>query len=102
MAATLTAIALVVFTGPNAPMAGAIAHLESSDGTQLLVDITNRDGYAEWNNVPVPFVGMLKIAGTVQYYEQAVTIKGQSVTLRVGPSAAAPQDILLPAADPFV
>lgn len=98
----LTAVALVVFTGPNSPMAGAVAHLETSDGTQLLFDITNRDGYAVWNNVPVPFVGKLKIAGTVQYYEADVTISGQSVTLRVGPSAANPQDILLPAAVPFV
>lgn len=97
-----TAIAAVIVTQAGSPIPGAIAHLETGDGKLLLLDIANVDGYLVFNNVPVPFVGKLKIAGAAQYYEQPVSISGNNVTLRVGPSQANPQDLMLPAAVPFV
>ena len=98
-----TALAIVVATDAGSVIPGAIGTLESKSGAyQLLVGITNKDGYAVFNNVPIPFDGMVKLTGAVQYYEAPFTVTGQNVTLRVGPTPASPQDVLLPGAIPFV
>ena len=101
MSQHLTAVALVAMTQGGQPVSGAIAFLKTSDGKELLTDTTNTDGYMVFNNVPVPFVGVVRLAGAVQFYQQNVSIAGDSVTLRCGPSPSSPQDIQLPAVSPF-
>lgn len=97
MVSTPTAVAIVAMFGPSQPAVGVIGKLESADGMQLLMVVTNTQGYDVFKDVPVPFVGTLKLSCGVQYYEQAVSISGNEVTLRCGPSASNPQDIQLPA-----
>lgn len=97
-----TALAIVTFSGPNAPVSGCICYLQSpalSGG--FLFAITNPDGYAVWNDVPMPFSGTLQIAGAAQFYQQTVSVNAANVTLRCGPSPSNPQDIQLPAVVPF-
>src|SRR5438046_1962122 len=71
---------------------------------ELLMIITNDQGYDVFKRVPVPFVGTLKLqakdaSGTM--YSQPVTITGANVTLRVGGTQVSPQDMVLPACIPF-
>jgi hypothetical protein len=98
----LTSVALVTFTGPEKPLSGVVAYLKSPTVPGgFLFAITNNDGYARWDNVPVPFTGTLQLAGSAAYYEQPVTLPGIiNVTVRVGPSPSNPQDILLPPCSP--
>ena len=95
-----TTVALVAVA--DRPLAGCIAYLRSpSLPGGFLFGITNGDGYAAFNGVPVPFTGVLQLAGACQYYEQLVSISGVNVTIRVGPSASNPQDVQLPACASF-
>lgn len=98
----LTALAIVVMDQNGRPIPGTIAYLRDSAGAGFLFAITNNDGYAVWS-APLPFTGVVQLAGAAQYYEQSLTnVTGENVTLRVGPSPSNPQDIQLPAAVPFV
>lgn len=95
-----TAVALVAWTADKQPLAGVIAYLQSPTG--FLFAITNTDGYAEWPSVPVPFTGVLQLAGAAQYYQQPVSMPDVvNVTIRVGDSPSNPQDVHLPACAPF-
>ncbi len=96
-----TAVAIVVWTTANQPLAGAIAYLQSPTG--FLFAITNQDGYAIWPEVTLPFAGRLQLAGAAAYYQEPVTISDAvaNVTIRVGASPSNPQDIKLPACAPF-
>lgn len=104
----MTAVAVVAADAQGAPMGGVIAYLSSpSLPGGFLFAITNLDGYAVWNAVPQPFTGVLQLAGAAMPYGpngngETVTINAVNVTLRVGPTGSNPQDILLPAAVPFV
>lgn len=104
----LTAVAIVTADASGRPLAGVVAYLRApSLPGGFLFDITNGDGYAVFNNVPVPFSGTLKLAGAAAPYGTNgngvdVNVSGQSVTLRVGPTPASPQDVQLPACIPFV
>lgn len=103
----LTALAIVTANASGRVIPGVACYLRApSLPGGFLYDVTNNDGYAVFNNVPVPFSGVLKLSGPVQAYGdggngEAVAVSGQSVTLRVGPTHANPQDILLPACVPF-
>lgn len=95
-----TAVALVAVTADKQPLAGVIAYLQSPTG--FLFAITNTDGYAEWPSVPVPFTGVLQLAGAAQYYQQPVSMPDVvNVTIRVGDSPSNPQDVHLPPCSPF-
>lgn len=97
-----TSVAVVALTASGQPMKGGVVHLESGNG-DLLFDITNPDGYSVFKVVPLPFVGVLKLAGTIDYYERPVSIPDvANVTLRVGGSRVNPQDIVLDPCVPFV
>lgn len=102
----ITAVALVAATGvalPGPVVLGVVAFLKTDDGMQLLADITNRDGYMVFTNVPLPFVGRLRMTCGVELYDEAISItEGENITIRVGVSSspANPQDVLLPACVP--
>ncbi len=104
----LTAVAIVIADATGRAIPGVVAYLRApSLPGGFLFDITNGDGYAVFNNVPVPFAGNLKLAGSAAPYGpngngEDVNVGGQNVTLRVGPTPASPQDVQLPAAVPFV
>lgn len=96
-----TSVALVTLDAQGNPVKGVIAHLESGVG-ELLFDITNPDGYSVFKQVDVPFTGVLKLAGTVEYYERPVSLgSAQNVTIRVGGQAVNPGDIVLDPCVPF-
>lgn len=95
----ITSVGLVTFTGPDAPLTGVVVNLKSPSlpGGSLFA-ITNRDGFAVWDGITVPFSGVLQLAGAAAYYEQTVSIPNvPNPTIRVGPSPSNQQDILLPA-----
>ncbi len=106
-----TAVAIVAVTTAGRALAGVLAYLRSpSLPGGFLFAITNPDGYAEWKDVPVPFAGVLELAGSAQWYGDPNNPKvgcpvsipaAENITLRCGPSLANPQDILLPAVVPF-
>jgi hypothetical protein len=97
-----TAVALVALDSAGHPVPGVVALLKSPTVLGgILADITNLDGYMLFDQVPVPFSGVLHMAGGCQFYEQAVTVAGNNVTLRVGGVASNPQDLVLPACVPF-
>lgn len=107
----MTALAIVTVTSAGAPVSGVIAYLRSPsiDGGFLFA-ITNPDGYAEWDNVPVPFTGVLELAGAAKWYGDPANINlgypvsvppGVNITIRCGPSPHNPQDILCPPVVPF-
>lgn len=102
-----TAVALVAKTASGQPVPGVLAMLKSPDVPGgILADLTNGDGYMVFNNVPVPFTGVLKLGGTAAPYGDngngvPVSVSGSNVTLRVGGAQDNPQDILLPACVPF-
>ena len=103
-----TAVAIVAATADGKPMGGVIAYLSAPTlPGGFLFAITNNDGYAIWGSVPTPFTGTLQLAGAAMPYGpngngEPVGVNAVNVTLRVGPTGANPQDILLPAAVPFV
>lgn len=97
-----TDVALVTVTAEGKPLAGVVAYLQAPGLAQgFLFGITNPDGYALFKGVPEAFSGLLQLSGAAAYYEQPVDIKGVNVTIRVGPSHANPQDVVLPACQPF-
>ncbi len=104
----LTAVALVALTDSGQPLPGVLAMLKSPDVPGgILADLTNGDGYMVFNNVPVPFSGVVKLGGAAAPYGpngngEAVTVSGDNVTLRIGGQQDNPQDLLLPACVPFV
>lgn len=106
----LTAMAVEVATeGGGTVIPNALCYLRSpSVESGFLFAITNNDGYAVWDNVPMPFTGKLQLAGTVQAYGpggNGVDINiadSTNVTLRVGGRNPSPQDVILPGAVPFV
>src|SRR5258708_7514854 len=99
-----TAIAIDARDESGKVQPGGIAYLLSpAVPGGFLFAITNNDGYAVWPAVPVPFNGVLQLAGTIAPYGPGgngfpVTIPAnvQNVTIRVGPQAGSPQDIHLP------
>ncbi len=100
-----TALAIVAATADGMPMGGVIAYLTSPSG--FLFAITNNDGYAIWPSVPMPFTGVVQLAGAAMPYGpngngEPISVNSVNVTLRVGPTGSNPQDLLLPAAVPFV
>lgn len=103
-----TAVALVAATDAGFVQSGVIAYLQSpSVPGGFLFAITNNDGYAIWPSVPVPFSGTLQLAGAAKAYgpggngEKVAIPSAQNITIRVGPTPASPQDVLLPACVPF-
>lgn len=103
-----TAVAIVAATAPDTFLAGVIAYLKSPAlPGGFLFAITNGDGYAVWDAVPVPFSGTLQLAGAAASYGpngngETVNIPAvNNVTIRVGPSPSNPQDVHLPACSPF-
>jgi hypothetical protein len=97
----LTAIALEVADATGRKLAGVVAVIKTADGTLERMDITNTDGYLVFNQVPVPFDGSVRLSGAAQFYQQAISVDGDNVTLRIGTIGVAP-DINLPPAVPFV
>jgi len=104
-----TAVAIVAATDAGLVQSGVIAYLQSPTVPGgFLFAITNNDGYAIWPSVPVPFSGSLQLAGAAKAYGAggngvAVSIPAaQNITIRVGPTPASPQDVLLPGCVPFV
>lgn len=105
----LTAIAIVTADATGRVIAGVACYLRAPQlPGGFLYDVTNNDGYAVFNNVPVPFDGVLKLSGAVQAYgdkgngAQVQVGAEENVTLRVGPTPSSPQDIQLPACVPFL
>lgn len=97
-----TALGLVVCTDEGAIIPGTVAILTDTDGSHLLTAVTNKDGYAVWPSVPLPYAGTLTLTGAAQGYVQPVTLGAVvNPTIRVGKSAANPQDVQLPGALPF-
>lgn len=104
---SLTAVAIVAADASGRVIPGAIAYLSSPAVLGgFLFAITNEKGYAVWKTVPVPFSGVLQLAGAAAPYGsmpdhggEPVTIPdGQNITIRVGPTPASPQDVQLPPA----
>ena len=109
MTPRLTALAIEVATDAGMVIPGTICYLVSPSVTSgFLFAITNNDGYAVWNNVPLPFTGKLQLAAAVMPYGPGgngvdITLPdGQNLTLRVGHKNFEPQDLQLPGAVPFV
>ena len=108
MAPRLTAMAIEVATDGGMVIPGTLCYLKSPSVKEgFLFAITNNDGYAVWNNVPMPFTGKLQLAGAVQAYGPGgngmdINLDGDSLTLRVGNKNFTPGDPRLPGAVPFV
>lgn len=102
MMTTLTAIAVVVADATGRVIPGVVGKLSTKDETVLLMTIANNDGYDVFANVPVPFVGEIRLSSGVVFYTQPISIPegARNVTIRVGPTPSNPQDILLPGAVP--
>ncbi len=103
---SITAVAVVTQTPGGAVVRNVVGKLERANGTELLMVITNDQGYDVFNQVPVPFDGTLKLQGTMtdgNAYSVSVSIPvaAVNVTLRVGGMQVNPQDIVLPPVVPF-
>ncbi len=102
-----TAVAVVTVDANGKAVAGTACYLNAPSLVGgFLFAITNNDGYALWPSVPVPFSGTLQLTGAAKAYGpngngEPVTVNGVNVTIRVGPSPANPQDVILPACVPF-
>ena len=98
----ITAVALVTADASGRVLPGVVGYLRSPElPNGFLFGITNLDGYVVFNNVPTPFTGTLQLAGAAAYYQQPVSVSGENVTIRVGPSPSNPQDVHLPACTSF-
>ncbi len=99
----VTAVAIVTKDPSGKDQRCIVGKLEADNG-QLLMVITNDQGYDVFKEVPMPFDGLLKLAALDPAgvsYSYPVHIDGQNVTLRVGGAQDNPQDIPLPACVPF-
>jgi hypothetical protein len=101
----VTALATVVCDEAGKAIGGAIAYLRSDAiAGGFLFAITKTDGYAIWPRVPVPFSGVLQLAGAAAPYgpmgggELVEIPDAENITIRVGPSPSNPQDVQLPPA----
>jgi hypothetical protein len=97
-----TALAITTLDAGGKVIPGVIALLRSPQVPGgILGDISNNDGYMIFE-VPMPFSGVLHLGGAAQFYEQAISVNGTNVTIRVGGGNHNPQDLMLPACVPFV
>lgn len=99
------AVAVVTLDANGVAIPGVVGKLSTTSGSDLLLTIGNDDGYDEFDRVPVPFVGEIRLQARDQaghMYVQAISIPDiPELTIRIGGVKSKPDDILLPACAPF-